>query len=89
MNWKYCLVKRIHNSKYLHDPEILYEIREATLSDEGEITGISSMPDIIGHSVEEVENILKSMLDSCKKDIICYDTLKVVNEHPHPVDRGC
>lgn len=35
MSWNHRTFKRVHNHKYLHEPEILFEIREVFYDENG------------------------------------------------------
>ena len=72
MSWNYRVSKRIHKHPYLHDPEILYEIREVFYDENGDISGMAENPDIIADSIEELKATLQRMTDSCDKPIIDY-----------------
>jgi len=74
MSWNHRVVKRVHNHKYLVEPETLYEIREVFYDDNGDISGISETPDVIAHSVEDLKWTLNKMRESCDKPIIDHNT---------------
>lgn len=74
MSWNYRVFKRIHNHKYLHEPETLYEIREVFYDENGDIVGIADTPDIIAHSMEDLKWTLQKMNECCDKPIIDYDS---------------
>ena len=73
MSWQYRVTTRIHNHKYLHEPETLFEIREVFYDENGDIVGITETPDVIAHSLEDLKWTLNKMLESCDKPIIDYD----------------
>lgn len=70
MGWNYRVTKRIHNHKYLHEPETLFEIREVFYDENGDISGIAETPDVIAHSLEDLKWTLNMMLKSWDKPII-------------------
>lgn len=74
MSWNYRVTKRIHNHKYLHEPETLFEIREVYYDENGDISGIAETPDIISDSVDGLKSTLNRMLENCEKPIIDYNT---------------
>lgn len=74
MSWNYRVTKRIHNHKYLHEPETLYEIREVFYDENGDISGMAETPDVIGSSVEELKWTLQKMTECCDKPIIDHNT---------------
>lgn len=74
MSWNYRVSKRIHKHPYLHDPEILFEIREVYYDEDGGIRGIGETSDIIGHSLQEVKDTLQKMMECCDKPLIDYNT---------------
>ena len=74
MSWNYRIVKRIHHHKYFHEPETLYEIREVYYDENGDISHIAEMPDVIGNSIEELKWTLHKMTESCDKSVIDYHT---------------
>lgn len=74
MSWNHRVTKRIHNHKYLHEPETLFEIREVFYDENGDITAIAETPDIISDSVDGLKWTLNKMLESCEKPIIDYNT---------------
>lgn len=74
MGWNYRITKRIHNHKYLHEPETLFEIREVFYDENGDISGITETPDVIAHSLEDLKWTLSKMLESCDKPIIDHNT---------------
>lgn len=80
MSWNYRITKEIRHHKYLHEPETLYGIREVYYDENGDISGMSEMPDIIGESIEEIKNILNLMIGCCDKDIIDYNTGETIQE---------
>lgn len=69
-NWNYRIFKRIHNHKYLHEPQILYEIRETFYDDSGKVNGWAEMPDVISDSLDGLKWTLNKMLESCDKPVI-------------------
>ena len=68
--WNYRVFKRIHNHKYLPEPEILYEIREAFYDDDGKVNGWAEMPDVIADSLDGLKWTLSKMMEGCDKPII-------------------
>lgn len=74
MGWNHRVTKRIHNHKYLPEPETLYEIREVFYDENGDIAAIAETPDIICHSMEDLKWTLNKMLESCDKPVIDYNT---------------
>ena len=74
MSWNYRITKEIRHHKYLHEPETLFGIREVYYDENGDISGISEMPDIIAESVDELKNILGRMTECCDKPLIDYNT---------------
>jgi hypothetical protein len=74
MSWNYRVTTRLYNHKYLHEPETLYEIREVYYDENGDIVNFAEQPDIIGHSLQEVKDTLRRMVECCKKPIIEYNT---------------
>lgn len=73
MSWQYRVTTRIHNHKYLHEPETFFEIREVYYDENGDIVAITETPDVIAHSLEDLKWTLNKMLESCDKPIIDYD----------------
>ena len=74
MSWNYRLTKEIIHNKYLVEPETLFGIREVYYDENGDISGMSEMPDIIAESVDELKNILEKMTECCDKPVIDYNT---------------
>lgn len=74
MSWNYRITTRLYTHKYLHDPETLYEIREVYYDENGDIVSFSEQPDIIGHSLQEVKDTLRRMIECCDKPIIDYNS---------------
>ena len=74
MSWNYRITKEIKHHKYLHEPETIFGIREVYYDENGDISGISEMPDIIAESVDELKNILERMIECCDKPLIDYNT---------------
>ena len=74
MGWNYRITKETRHHKYLHEPEILFGIREVYYDENGDISGMSEMPDIIAESVDELKNTLKKMTECCDKSVIDYNT---------------
>ena len=74
MSWNYRVTKRIHHHKYLHEPETLFEIREVFYDENGDISGIAEIPDIIADSVDGLKWTLNKMLENCDKPIIDHNT---------------
>ena len=74
MSWNYRLTKRVYNHKYLHEPKILFEIREIFYDKDGKINGYAELPGVISDSVEGMKDILTKMLESCDKPLIDYNT---------------
>lgn len=74
MSWNHRVTKRIHNHKYLHEPETLYEIREVFYDENGDITGMAETPDIISDSIEGLKWTLQKMTECCDKPIIDHNT---------------
>jgi uncharacterized hydantoinase/oxoprolinase family protein len=84
MSWNYRIFKRIHNHKYLHEPETLYEIRETYYDEDGSITMWAEIPDIISDNLEGVRWTLQEMMEACNKPVIDYNTKQEVNRHSPP-----
>ena len=80
MSWNYRITKEIRHHKYLHEPETLFGIREVYYDENGDISGISEMPDIIAESVDELKNILDRMKECCDKPLIDYNTGEEIQE---------
>ena len=80
MSWNYRITKEIRHHKYLHEPETLFGIREVYYDENGDISGISEMPDIIAESVDELKNILDRMIECCDKPVIDYNTGEEIQE---------
>lgn len=78
MSWNYRVFKRIHNHKYLPEPETLYEIREVFYDNSGKVNGWSEMPDVIADSLDGLKWTLNKMMEGCDKLIIDYDTLQEI-----------
>lgn len=74
MSWNYRITKEVRHHKYLHEPETLFGIREVYYDDNGDVVNMAEMPDVIGESVDEIENILDKMIKCCKKPVIDYNT---------------
>lgn len=74
MSWNYRITTRLHTHPYLHEPETLYEIREVYYDEDGGIISMSENSDIIGHSLQEVKDTLRRMIECCDKPIIDYNT---------------
>lgn len=74
MSWNHRVFKRIHNHKYLPEPEELYEIREVFYDANGDISAISETPDVIAHSLDDLKWTLNKMLESCDQPIIDYNS---------------
>lgn len=74
MSWNYRITKETKHHKYLHEPETVYCIREVYYDENGDIVNMAEMPDVIGESVDELENILDKMTKCCKKPVIDYNT---------------
>ena len=74
MGWNYRITKEIRHHKYLHEPETLFGIREVYYDENGDISGMSEMPDIIAESVDELKNTLEKMTECCDKSVIDYNT---------------
>ena len=74
MSWKHRVFKRVHKNKYLHEPEILFEVREVFIDENGDVSAISETPDVIAHSIEDLKRTLNKMLESCDKPTIDYNT---------------
>lgn len=74
MSWNHRAFKRVHNHKYLHEPETLFEIREVFYDENGDISGIAETPDVIAESLDDLKWTLNKMLESCDKPIIDYNT---------------
>lgn len=81
-HWNYRVFKRIHKHPYLHDPEILYEIREAFYDENGKVNGWAEMPDVIADSLDGLRWTLNKMVESLDKTIIDENTGKEINETP-------
>ena len=79
MSWNYRITKEIKHHKYLHEPETLFGIREVYYDENGDISGISEMPDIIAENVDELKNILDRMTECCDKPLIDYNTGEELN----------
>jgi hypothetical protein len=77
--WNYRVFKRIHNHKYLHEPETLYEIREAFYDDSGKVNGWAEMPDVIADSLDGLKWTLSKMMEGCDKPIIDDNTKEELN----------
>jgi hypothetical protein len=75
--WGYRVVKRIHNHKYLPEPQELYEIREVFYDDKGDITTIAEIPDVIARNLYELKWTLNKMLESCNQPTIDHNTREV------------
>lgn len=70
MSWNHRVIKRVHNHKYLHEPEIFYEIREVFYDNNGDITAIAETPDVMSDSLDDLKWTLNKMLESCDKPIV-------------------
>lgn len=66
--------KEIRHHKYLHEPETLFGIREVYYDENGDVSGMSEMPDIIAESLDELKNTLEKMTECCDKPVIDYNT---------------
>ena len=77
--WNYRVFKRIHNHKYLHEPETLYEIREAFYDNNGEVNGWAETPDVIADSLDGLKWTLNKMMEGCDKPIIDDNTKQELN----------
>lgn len=73
MSWKHRVFKRVHKNKYLHEPEILFEVREVFIDKNGEVSGIAETPDVIAHSLDDLKWTLGKMLESCDQPVIDYN----------------
>ena len=80
MSWNYRITKEIRHHKYLHEPETLFGIREVYYDENGDVSGMSEMPDIIAESVDELKNILEKMTECCDKPVIDYNTGEEIQE---------
>ena len=80
MSWNYRITTRLYTHKYLHDPETLYEIREVYYDENDDIVHFAEQADIIGHSLQEVKDILRKMIECCDQPIIDYNTGEEVQE---------
>lgn len=78
--WNYRVFKRIHNHKYLPEPEILYEIRESFYDDNGKVNGWAEMPDVIADSLDGLKWTLSKMMEGCDKPIINDNTGEEIQE---------
>ena len=74
MSWNHRVIKRVHNHKYLHEPEIFYEIREVFYDNNGDITAIAETPDVMSDSLDGLKWTLNKMLESCDKPIIDHNS---------------
>lgn len=83
MSWNYRVFKRIHNHKYLHEPETLYEIREAFYDDNGKVNGWAEMPDVIADSLDGLKWTLNKMMEGCDKPIIDDNTGEETKQDPN------
>lgn len=68
-NWNYRIVKRIWNHPYLHEPTELFEICEVQYDKDG-IPEYLSDGLITEHSIEDMGETLKRMLESLDKPVI-------------------
>ena len=78
--WNYRVFKRIHTHKYLPEPEILYEIREAFYDDDGKVDGWAEMPDVIADSLDGLKWTLNKMMESIDKPVIDHNTGEEIDD---------
>ena len=84
MSWNYRVFKRIHNHKYLAEPETLYEIRETYYDENGQVNGWAEMPDAIADSLDGLKWTLNRMMESLDKNIIDESSGIETNESTRP-----
>jgi len=68
-SWNYRVVKRIWNHPYLHEPTEFFDLCEVCYDENGDVDYMTE-PYITEHSIEDMRETLKWMLESLDKPVI-------------------